>query len=85
MPYSSLSEVPGGFKSVAPTPGGKPIPLTLSQVNWLARVYDGLVADGKSKSSAAQIAKAQFRKAHTVRDGKWVKKSAEAYDKLFNI
>lgn len=72
MPYSLLSEVPGGFKAVAQRPGGQAIKLTLSQVNKLASIYDAILKQEKDAEKAIKFAKATFRKAYKVEGGKWI-------------
>ena len=71
MPYKSLKDAPPGLKTVAAKSGGKPIVLTLAQVNDLTEMYDAV--KGKSGiDNPAGVAKATFRKKYIVKDGKWV-------------
>ncbi len=66
MPYSSLSDAPASWKKL------DGVALTLSQVNWIAKIYDALVAKGLEKGVAAGTAIIKFKKTHKVVDGKWV-------------
>ncbi|HOY52936.1 MAG TPA: hypothetical protein PLX49_14235, partial [Prolixibacteraceae bacterium] len=66
MPYSSLSDAPASWKKL------QSIALTLAQVNWIAKIYDALVAKGLEKGAAAGTAVSKFKKAHKVVDGAWV-------------
>ncbi len=66
MPYSSLSEAPASWKKL------NDVVLTLSQVNWIAKIYDALAVKGLEKGIAAGTAINKFKKSHKVVDGKWV-------------
>ncbi len=73
MIYTSMAEVPTHFRTVAPILGGKPIRLTLSQVNKLAEIYNGLYNGREGgQSKAIEKAKEEFRKGHLVKGGKWI-------------
>jgi len=54
-------------------------PLTLAQVNQIAELYDAIKADGKVDEPMA-VAIAQWKKAHELRDGKWVAKTVQHAD-----
>lgn len=64
MPYRSLSEA-----RIKKLDGA---PLTLAQVNLIARIADGIPKD-KVKSPWA-VAISSFKKSHKIENGKWVKK-----------
>jgi len=82
MPYSNVSEAPPQWHSLARTAGGATKhPLTLEQINYIARVYDSLVEGGMPKNRAAAAAIQAFRSHYKVVDGKWVRKALESeYD-----
>jgi len=66
MPYSKLSDAPASLRGIEP-------PLTLAQVNGIARCADALEAEGKVESPWA-VCIASFKKSHRVEDGKWVER-----------
>ena len=75
MPYSSISSAPPSWRRLASQSGGaSKIPLTLAQINYIARVYDGLTSRGRSKTQAAAMAVGNFRSVHNVVNGHWIKK-----------
>lgn len=79
MPYSSLTATPPSWRQLSASAGGSDkIPLSLSQVNYIAHVYDALVAQGKTKPQAASIAITQFRSTYKVKNNMWVKKDLSA-------
>ena len=69
MPYSSLSEINPALKGIDP-------PITLAQANSIARQADGIGAD----KGGWGIAIKRFKDAHTVKEGKWVKKQNMSLD-----
>jgi hypothetical protein len=66
FPYDSLKDAPENMKKL------DGIPLTLEQVNQIAKVADGIGVT-KEKNGYA-IAKDQFKKTHKVENGHWVRK-----------
>ena len=72
MPYSSMGSVPANLKKM------DGIPLTLAQVNWIARIADG-IPEGQVDNPWA-VAKAKFKKSFTKKDGKWVSKKDKGTD-----
>jgi len=64
MPYSSLAE--SRIKKL------NGVSLTLAQVNWIARVADG-IPEGEVENSWA-VAIASFKKSYVVKGGKWMKR-----------
>jgi hypothetical protein len=81
MPYSSLSDAPASWKKLGD------VTLTLSQVNWIAKIYDALVAKGLEKGVAAGTAINKFKKSHKMVDGKWVavKKEEDEANEVIEI
>lgn len=69
MPWSKIEEAPANIRKLNGTA------LSLSQVNWIARVADGIPKGQVDNTWAVAIA--QFKRAHTVKDGKWVKKGGD--------
>lgn len=67
MPYKKTSEAPANIKKL------DGVSLTLSQINFIARIADALEASGKVESPWG-VAIAKFKKSFTVKDGKWTKK-----------
>jgi hypothetical protein len=65
FPYKSL-------KDINPALGGIDPPISLAQANAIAKQADAIGSD-KEKNGWA-IAISSFKKTHTVKDGKWVKK-----------
>jgi hypothetical protein len=63
MPYKSLTDINPALKGIRPR-------ISLEQANEIAKVADGIGEDKKGWP----IAIAQFKKQHTVRKGKWVKR-----------
>jgi len=68
MPYSSLAE--SRIKKL------NGVSLTLAQVNWIARVADGISEGGVESPWAVAIA--QFKESYTVKNGKWMKRKKGA-------
>lgn len=66
MPWKNTSDAPANLRKLNGTP------LTLSQINSIAHMAEGM--QDKEKSSRWAIAIAHFKKTHTVSNGKWVKK-----------
>lgn len=67
FPYKSKSQANPSLRNWDP-------PLSLSQMNQIARQADAMIENGKSKESAWRIAISNFKKTHRVKDGRWVKK-----------
>jgi hypothetical protein len=65
MPYTKISEINPSLKGIDP-------PITLGQANAIAAQADAVGTD--EKKSGWAIAISSFKKTHTVKDGKWVKK-----------
>lgn len=76
MPYSKISDAPENVRKL------DGVKLTLSQINWIARVADGIPED--SVDSPWAVAIAQFKKAHKKKDDKWVKKSKDEEKEFIN-
>ena len=70
IPYTTLKQAPPSWKKL------NDVALTLSQINWIANVYDTLKAKGEVDSPAA-VAISSFKKSHKVENGKWVKKKTK--------
>ena len=70
MPVSKISDAPANIRKLN---GAK---LTLSQVNWILRVYDGLKGKQDIESPMA-VAITQFKRAHNKKGKSWVKKQAK--------
>jgi hypothetical protein len=69
FPYTSLKDANPALKGIDP-------PISLEQANAIARQADAIGSD-KEKNGWA-IAISNFKKTHTIKDGKWVKKENEA-------
>jgi hypothetical protein len=69
MPYKSLTEINPSLRGIKP-------PITLEQANTIAAQAEGVGTDEKKNGWA--IAIANFKKANTVRKGKWVKRDEMA-------
>lgn len=67
FPYKNKSQANPSLRNWDP-------PLSLSQMNQIARQADAMIENGKSKESAWRIAISNFKKTHKVEDGRWVKK-----------
>ena len=65
MPYKNIADVNPALKGIDP-------PITVGQANEIAKQADAIGVDEKKNGWA--IAISAFRKSHTVKDGKWVKK-----------
>jgi hypothetical protein len=78
MPVSKISDAPANIKELD---GAK---LTLSQINWILRVYDALKEQGKVKSPMA-AAISQFKKSFKKDGDKWVKKEAAASASMVDL
>lgn len=70
--WTSVEDVPENIKKVDNAP------LSLEQSNWIARVAKGAGEEGKENWA---IAISSFKKAHMLKDGKWVKKEEETAEK----
>jgi hypothetical protein len=68
FPYKNISEINPALKGIKP-------PITVGQANAIAAQADAIGSDEKKNGWA--IAIASFKKTHTVKDGKWVKKNKE--------
>lgn len=75
MPYSNVSEAPANIRSL------NGASLSLSQVNWIARVADGIKASGAADNAWA-VAISQFKKSFVVQDGSWVKRDGSEEKEL---
>ena len=73
MPYKSIDDAPASWRK------HKGAPLTLSQINHLARIYDAIKERGDVDNPAA-VAWATWDKIYTLKDGKWVKRSDRMAD-----
>jgi len=73
LPYTSMKDVPAVFKTVAPARGKRPIALSLTQINELVGIYDNAKKNPNVENPVG-LAKAIFRRSHTVKNGKWHKK-----------
>ena len=67
FPYNKKSDANPSLRKWNP-------PLSLGQMNEIARQADAIIASGKSEQSAWAIAISNFKKIHKIEDGKWVKK-----------
>lgn len=65
FPYTSLKDAPKNMKEI------DGVPLTLDQVNQIAKVADS-IGVSKEKNGYA-IAKSQFKKSHHIENNRWVK------------
>ena len=68
MPYAKREDMNPSLKGIDP-------PISLSQGNAIAKAADAIGTDEKKNGWA--IAISQFKKSHTVKDGKWVEKKKE--------
>jgi len=66
MPYDKLSDAPASLRGIKP-------PLTLAQINGIARCADALEDEGEVESPHA-VCISSFKKSHQIEDGKWVKR-----------
>ena len=62
MPYSKISEAPANIRKLDGAT------LTLAQVNWIARVADGIPKGQVDNPWAVAISK--FKKSFVIKDGK---------------
>ncbi len=76
FPYKSIGDMNPALKGISP-------PITVAQGNEIARQADAIGSD-KEKNGWA-IAIANFKKTHTVKDGKWVKKEDNAMEQQLAI
>jgi hypothetical protein len=67
FPYKSMKDVNPSLKGIEP-------PISLAQANAIAKQADAIGSDDEKNGWA--IAISSFKKSHTVKDGKWVKKEA---------
>jgi hypothetical protein len=72
MPYKSISEAPANIHELD---GAK---LTLSQINWLINIYDG-IKDNKDIDSPMAVAINRFKNSHQKQGEGWVKKETMSY------
>lgn len=80
MPFTSIESAKAGqFITVI-----NDIPLTLAQVNHLARIHDSIKATGDVKVPMA-VAIAAFKKAYEVKEGKWARKEAAMSEELMEM
>ena len=77
MPYTSMKAVPPSLKGIRPA-------ITLEQANEIAAMADAIAAGDNPPDSPWAVAISQWKKAHTVRKGVWVKreKTQEATSKM---
>lgn len=68
MPYNSMEDANPALKGIKP-------PVTLAQANQIAAVADSVTG----VDSPWAVAISQFKKAHVVKDGKWVKKDGSTW------
>lgn len=73
MPYKSIE---GAKKANFPTTAEK-VPLTLAQINHLARIYDGVQKSGSADNPMA-VAWARWKEVYTKTDGKWKLKEGKS-------
>lgn len=73
MPYSKISEAPANIRKLDGAT------LTLAQVNWIARVADGIPKGQVDNPWAVAISK--FKKSFVIKDGKWMKKTKESKER----
>ena len=73
MPYKSIAEAK---KANFPTMAEK-VPLTLAQINHLARIYDGVKESGSADNQMA-VAWARWKGVYTKTDGKWKLKEGKS-------
>ena len=78
--YSRISDVPDNLRMVAPTIDGQAAKLSLAQINVLVSFYNKYKNDN---GNAHEKAKAEFRKAYIIKDGKWVKTMPEMLDEMW--
>ena len=69
FPYEKIEDAPENMKKL------DGVSLTLDQINQIAKVADSIGVDKKKNGYA--IAKSQFKKAHMIKDGRWVKKEVK--------
>lgn len=70
VPYKSLEDANSAIKGIEPS-------VSLSQANEIAKQADAIGSDDNKNGWA--IAISNFKKSHTVKDGKWVKKDGENF------
>ena len=75
MPWSKVEEAPANIRSL------NGIPLTLEQVNWIAKVADGIGSENKYNWA---IAISKFKKSFKVEGDSWVKVDSETEEKEFS-
>ena len=73
MPYTKLEDANPALLGIEP-------PIDLEQANAIAAMADAIAAGDKPPAAGAEwpIAIAQFKKAYTVKAGKWAKNEAPA-------
>ena len=80
MPFASIA---GAKKRRFPTKIND-VPLTLSQINHLADMFDSLEKAGEVKSPMA-VAITTFKKEFMVQEGKWVKRKKDARGDFLDV
>jgi len=68
MPWDKMKNVPDNLKKM------DDVALTLDQVNWIARIADGLEKKENDVESAWAAARKQFRNTYEIKGDAWVKK-----------
>lgn len=80
MPFASIA---GAKKRRFPTKIND-VPLTLSQINHLAEMFESLEKEKKVKTPMA-VAITTFKKEFMVKEGKWVKRKKDENDTLLDV
>jgi hypothetical protein len=70
FPYTNKENANPALKNWKP-------PLSLSQMNAIARRADAMIQKGDSEDSAWKIAISNFKKTHEIKNNQWVKKETE--------
>ena len=80
MPYKTKAEAKAArFPTTA-----EGIPLTLSQINKLAEIYDSVKEAGTAEVPMA-VSWTTWKKVYKIKDGKWVKAKRKRKKSAFNI
>ena len=80
MPYKTKKEAKAGrFPTTA-----EGMPLTLSQINKLAEIYDSVKEAGTAEVPMA-VAWTTWKKVYKIKSGKWIKAKRERKPSAFNI
>ncbi len=69
MPWSRIEDVPASVRT------HKGVKLSLAQANFWGRVFDGVVASGRDKSTAAAIAWSTFERTYKIEGDRWVRRT----------